>query len=106
MHVPADRANPRSRGADGRFVPEKREITVTESRGEGAANAPRVSDEEYRGMVESARARKEAHDVEIADAAETRVVYKDEDVLTIVTAAMLVKFTLCWGDQSETTMLW
>ena len=65
---------------------------------ESSRDAPRVSGEDYENMVEAARASKDAYDVEVAEAAETRIVYKDDDVLTIVTAAMLVKFTLCWGD--------
>ena len=88
----------RRRGADGRFISDIREHKLQAEYSRSDENVSRLGDEDYEAMVEASRAKKEVDDAEAAEAAATRIVWSDNDVATLLTSAMMVKFALCWGD--------
>ena len=91
----ADKPAP-NRDSAGRFTASKvsgrrHEVLTTDS-------LSGLSDEEYEKELAAARKVMEAQEKERADQAVFRVKVLDEEILTILTVAMMAKFTTVWAD--------
>ena len=84
-----DAEEARARDSHGRFTKTSLEV------GHGAD----LVGEEYKAELERAKALREVQKKEEEEAEIMRVQYCDADIPTLLTVAMMAKFTLTWGDK-------
>ena len=96
----ADKANAPPRGSDGRFVsgtsdPKLRNSSTRDSTAQSSSDA---GTDTYAVQLEAATKLKASLERRQAEQEILRAHVRDEDVLTVLTVAMMAKFTVVWAD--------